>query len=103
MSDEEKVKAIYQKYHSYYDGDVQGTCSLIADEIIKAIGGIAVAGYLKYKSSQRSHWWVEKDGIVFDPMTDDKFYPNEYRREEAHRDPEIFKKVLLIYEEFRVS
>jgi hypothetical protein len=38
--------AIWQKYVSRYNGEIQGCCPLIADEIQRAIGGEVVAGYL---------------------------------------------------------
>lgn len=104
MTNEEKIVSdIYTKYHNFYDGDVQGTCSVIADDIVNAIGGVAIAGFIDYRTSERSHWWVEKDGKIFDPMTDDKFYPNKYTRKEVHRDQAILKRVLKHYEHYRVS
>lgn len=55
---------IWMKYHGFYDGEVQGCCPLIADEIQRTVGGGVIGGYLTWYggSCQRSHWWVEFQG-----------------------------------------
>lgn len=102
MTDVEKANAIYSKYKFHYNGEVQGTCSVIVRDIICAIGGEAVAGFIDYRWGERSHWWVEKDGITYDPMTDDKFYPDEYKHKEVHRDQTEFTKVLQNYLQYAI-
>ncbi len=100
--DRQTATKIFHKYHSAFDGDVQGACIVIADEIRKAIGGDCVAGYLCMCGIERSHWWVEKDGRVYDPMGD--MYKNEigFHRREAHRNREEFNAVLPKYERYRL-
>lgn len=46
QQDKAIVDNIYLQYYTIYDGDIQGCCLIIADEIIKAIGGVPVAGFL---------------------------------------------------------
>lgn len=97
---------IHLKYFRRYDGDVQGCCPLIADEIQQAIGGEVVAGELTWYggSCRRTHWWVEKDGQTIDPMGDWLLRHEEYPgREEKHRDRAIFDRILPQYEQWRVS
>ena len=100
------IDRIFSKYQRAYGSNVQGCCLLIADEIIDAIGGVAVAGFLTWysRSCQRSHWWVEKDGKTIDPMGDD-FLSTEQAtgREEVHRDQVIFADLLPGYESWRVE
>jgi len=96
---------IYHKYYHAYDGDIQGCCLLIADEIHTAIGGAVVAGQLTWYdgSCRRDHWWVEKDGVVIDPMGEALLTHEEAPgREEVHRDYGIFAAVLPAYEQWRV-
>lgn len=107
VSANEKVAAaIYDKYMRRYDGEIQGCCPLIADEIHRAIGGEVVAGWITFfgGSQRRTHWWVEKDGVTLDPMGDEFMkYPEDYAaREEAHRDRDIFDRILPQYEQWRV-
>lgn len=95
---------IYEKYKKAYDGEVQGCCLLIADEILKNIGGEIVAGYLTWYggSCRRSHWWVEKDNQIIDPMGDEFLKYEDYPgRKEVHRNLDIFRKNLLNYEQWR--
>ena len=95
---------IYEKYLRHYDGEIQGCCPLIADEIHRAVGGEVVAGYLLWPGCQRSHWWVEKDGQVLDPMGDELLKHETWGdREEAHRDRSTFEAILPDYERWRVS
>ena len=95
---------IFEKYRRRYDGEIQGCCPLIADEIQRAVGGEIVAGYLRWPGCQRSHWWVEKDGKVIDPMGDDLLsYETWGDREEEHRDRAIFEAILPRYEQWRTA
>jgi hypothetical protein len=94
---------IYKKYHDRYDGEIQGCCLLIADEIQKAVGGEVVAGFLTFSGHKRSHWWVEKEGQTIDPMGDHILSFEDYPgREEEHRDFELFEELLPNYEQWRV-
>ena len=96
---------IYAKYVTAYDDELQGCCLLIADEISNVIDGEVVAGELHYNHgcNKRTHWWVEKDGIVFDPMGDE-FLEGEIGggRLEVHRDRKVFEGLLPEYEKWRV-
>ena len=97
---------IYEKYRDRYNGELQGCCPLIADEIHKLIGGDVVAGELTWYggSCRRTHWWVEKDGVVIDPMGDYLLSFEEYPgRVEIHRDREQFDAILPSYEQWRVE
>lgn len=100
----EEVEIIHSKYKSAYGSNLQGCCLLIADEIIKAIGGCAVAGEITWYggSCRRSHWWVEKDGEIIDPMGEE-FLSTEIAtgRNEEHRDQQIFNELLPLYEMYR--
>lgn len=100
--DRQTAQEIFQKYHSAFDGDVQGACIIIADEIQRAIGGECVAGHLCMCGIERSHWWVEKDGRIYDPMGD--VYKDEigFHRREAHRSREEFEVILPRYERYRL-
>jgi len=104
MSESNKLIAqrIFQKYYTAFDGEIQGCCLVIADEIKKVIGGEVVAGFLCMCGIERSHWWIEKDGEIFDPMGDK--YKNEinFHRREEHRDFEIFLSLLPRYEKYRI-
>jgi hypothetical protein len=102
ITNKQKSIEIFQRYHSAFDGDVQGACIIIADEIQKAIGGECVAGHLCMCGIERSHWWVEKDGKVYDPMGDE--YKDEmcFDRREAHRNMEEFEVILPRYEKYRL-
>lgn len=107
MNDQQKAAAIFAKYNRHYDGEVQGCCPLIADEIQREVGGEVVAGYLTFfgGSQRRTHWWVEKDGATLDPMGDEFMkHPEDYAaREVAHRDRGIFDRILPQYEQWRVA
>ena len=95
---------IYQKYHARYDGEIQGCCPLIADEIQRAVGGDVVAGEIRLYGQRtgRTHWWVEKDGETIDPMGDAMMDPRDYpERVEIHRDRAIFDAILPRYEQWR--
>lgn len=97
-------EAIYQKYVNAYDGETQGCCPLIADEIQRAVGGTVVAGELTWYggSCRRTHWWVEKDGQVIDPMGDYILsFEEAPGRMEAHRDRGVFDRILPEYEQWR--
>lgn len=102
---ESTADSIFQKYKSAYGSNVQGCCPLIADEIVKSVGGDVVAGELLWYggSCRRTHWWVEKDGVVLDPMGDE-FLSTEIgtNRIEIHRDRYVFDQILGNYEQWRV-
>jgi hypothetical protein len=100
------AERIYRKYHNRYDGEIQGCCPLIADEIQRAIGGEVVAGYLTWYGGacERSHWWVVKCGAVIDPMGDALLsYEESPGRREEHRDRATFERILPQYEQYRCS
>lgn len=84
---------IYERYKRRFDNNTQGLCAVIAKEIIDIIGGEPVAGYLTWYggSCRRSHWWVEKDGEIIDPMGND-LLKNEVAigREEENRNINYF-------------
>lgn len=101
----ERVLSIYAKYKRAYGDELQGCCLLIADEIQQSIGGDVVAGELTWYggSCVRSHWWVEKDGEIFDPMGDEMLsYETAPGRKEIHRDISVFQSLLSNYEQWRV-
>jgi hypothetical protein len=96
---------IFRKYHDAYNGETQGCCPLIADEIQRAIGGEVVAGELTWYggSCRRTHWWVVKDGTVIDPMGDYLLsFEEGTGREEAHRNRATFDAILPRYERWRI-
>jgi hypothetical protein len=100
-----EAEAIFRRYLKHYDGEVQGCCPVIADEIQRAIGGEVVAGELTWfgGSCRRTHWWVEKDGQVIDPMGD-WFLEREIApgRDEHHRNRATFEAILPDFERWRV-
>ena len=101
----DRAKDVFEKYRAKYGANLQGCCLLIADEIVREIGGEVVAGELTWYggSCRRTHWWVEKDGKTIDPMGDDFLASEEYPdRVAIHRDAEIFKRLLPQYERWRV-
>ena len=96
---------VFQKYHRHYDGEIQGCCLLIADEIQRSVGGEVVAGYIEtYGGSQRrTHWWVDVRGNRIDPMGVSAFDKGDYPEwVEVHRDRVIFDMVLPDYERWRL-
>jgi hypothetical protein len=98
--------SIYKKYSDAYDGEIQGCCPLIADEIQKEIGGEIVAGELTWNGGacRRTHWWVVKDGAVIDPMGDHLLSFEDYPgRNEIHRDRTEFDSILPRYEQWRIT
>ncbi len=104
MSNKKIADEIFERYRAAYDGEVQGCCLLIADEIQRAIGGEVVAGELTYGAGNiRTHWWVEKDGFTFDPMAEFLFLPEDgMRRELVHKDRSMFERLLPNYERWRL-
>jgi len=103
--DEWSPEDIYQKYKTAFRGNTQGCCLLIAEEIIQTNGGVAVAGELTWYGGncRRTHWWVEIDGKVVDPMGDDFLSTEDATgRTEHHRDQNIFASLLPQYEKWRV-
>lgn len=97
-------RKIINDYNTHYDNEIQGCCLVIADEIHKQIDdSTIVAGYLCMCGIKRQHWWVvDKDNNVHDPMGD--LYKDElnFRREEVHRDIDIFLNNLIRYERYRI-
>ncbi len=55
-SDQKIAQEIYNRYCKAFDGDVQGACIIIADEIRHAINGTPVAGFLCMCGIERPHW-----------------------------------------------
>lgn len=97
--------AVFQKYHRHYDGEIQGCCLLIADEIQRAIGGEVIAGYIAIYggSVQRTHWWVDFHGKRIDPMGHNAFDDRDFPEwVEVHRDRAIFESLLPGYEQWRL-
>ena len=91
------AQEIYERYKDMYGSNTQGLCAYIAKDIINAIGGIPTAGYITWfgGSCRREHWWVEKNGLIIDPMGDDRL-GNEvgYRHEKVHQDLGVFMQML---------
>jgi len=99
------AQAIYRKYYTHYDGEIQGCCPLIADEICRATGAVPVAGEITFYGGgvRRTHWWAEKDGVILDPMGDAIMDPRDYpERVEIHRDAGVFAQILPLYEQWRL-
>jgi hypothetical protein len=95
---------VLNRYNSHFEGEIQGCCPVIADEIAERIGGEVVAGYLCWTTVRRSHWWVvTSDGIVHDPMGDELKDEPGFHRDEAHRQREIFDSILPQFEQWRVA
>lgn len=102
VTDYLKAKEIFDRYKQSYDGEMQGLCLIISDETQKSIGGEVVAGFLCMCGIQRPHWWVEKEGNVYDFMGEE--YKNEinFHRQEEHRNKEIFESLLPRYDRYRL-
>lgn len=101
----ERAYEIYSRYTDAYGWNTQGCCLLVADEILRAVGGEPVAGELTWYggSCRRTHWWVEKDGEVLDPMGDAFIKYEDYAaRVEHHRDAALFARLLPTYEKWRI-
>lgn len=81
----EVVDFIYTKYTSLY-GFPQGFCGQIAAEIQQKLGGDLVAGYLRFRTHDREHWWVDVGGNIVDPMSDDLMATDPHVHIEIHRD-----------------
>lgn len=108
MTDPSNVaRAVHQKYVRHYDGEIQGCCPLIADEIQREVGGEVVAGEITFYggTQRRTHWWVDLGGVTLDPMGDDMMScPEDFaERIEVHRDRSIFDAILPKYEQWRVT
>lgn len=106
MTDADKAFAIFERYRDHHSGDLRGAFIVIADEIQQAIGGVCVAGQLFWKPGVRvTHWWVEKNGVVYDPMgghvLSDKTEPKG--RHEVHRDRAVFDIVIQKFEPWRIK
>lgn len=97
-----KAREVFDRYKKAYGGEIQGLCLIIADETQKTIGGDVVAGYLWMCGIQRPHWWVEKDGTIYDFMGDEYQKELNFHRSEEHRNKDIFESVLPRYERYRL-
>ncbi len=96
------AQEIYDNYHKAFDGDVQGACIIITDEIRHAINGTPVAGFLCMYGIERPHWWIEKNGVTIDPMGDRYKDEINFHRKEAHRSLTEFNAILPRYEKYRL-
>lgn len=76
---------IYLTYKARY-GFPQGYCGQIAEDIQKKIGGQIVAGYLVFKTHNREHWWLDLEGVIIDPMSDELMMSDPHTHKEVHRD-----------------
>lgn len=85
MYDKNIVDFIYLKYKTFY-GFPQGYCGQIAEEIQSKIGGDIVAGLLRFNTHHRQHWWVDLDGVIIDPMSDELMLTDNHMHQEVHRD-----------------
>ena len=79
------IDFVYLRYKTMY-GFPQGYCGQIAEEIQKQIGGELVAGFLAFNTHDREHWWVDFNGTIIDPMSDELKKTDEHRHVEVHRD-----------------
>ncbi|MHB8172738.1 MAG: hypothetical protein ACYDG6_14610 [Thermincolia bacterium] len=98
MTDKEIAESVYEGYKGLYGDNIQGLCGQLAKSIQSQIGGIITAGYIIWYggSCRRSHWWVEKNGIVIDPMGDDRVGQEiGYDHEKVHQDINIFNKLFI--------
>jgi hypothetical protein len=105
LTPDQITERIFEKYRNAYHGEVQGCCLLIADEIQDILGGDVVAGELTWYggSCRRSHWWVEIDGKIIDPMGNELLSTETAPgRTEIHRDRNIFESLLPQYEQWRI-
>lgn len=97
-------KEVIDRYNAAYDGETQGCCPVIADEIAEKTGGEVVAGCLCWTTVRRTHWWVETpDGEIHDPMGEELSGEPGFHRHEIHRDKAEFLNILPRYEQWRVS
>jgi len=92
-TDAEKAARVFQIISEKLGGEVQGACAVVAMHIwgeLVASGDpdpVVVGGYLTSATGwRRSHWWIEKAGITYDPMGDE--YRNEpgFKCEIEHKD-----------------
>lgn len=89
MNEAETVARIFNWWNHRLGGELQGACAIVAAEIYFELAckdEDVVGGYLTSATGwRRPHWWIEKDGKVYDPMGDE--YRNEpgFKREVAHR------------------
>ena len=90
-TDREKAERVFAIFKERLDGEVQGACAVIAMNIWGELttdsnDPVVVGGYLASATGwKRAHWWIEKSGVIFDPMGDE--YRNEpgFHRITAHR------------------
>jgi len=92
VRDKEIARNTYEEYKLLYGGNIQGLCEKLAKTIQSKIGGTKTAGYITWYggSCRRSHWWIEKNGIVIDPMGDDRLGDElGYTHEKIHQDDSV--------------
>ncbi len=98
MANNRKIaETIYEGYKGMYGENIQGLCVQLAKVIQSQIGGNVTAGYITWYggSCKRSHWWVEKDGEIIDPMGDDRLGEEiGYNHEKVHQDLTELDKIL---------
>lgn len=81
------IDCIYEKYKMLYGHFPQGYCGQLASEIQKILNkGELVAGYLNFQGFRREHWWLDIDGEIIDPMSDELMETDKHRHIEVHRD-----------------
>jgi hypothetical protein len=81
------IDYVYNHFKEANDNCVpQGWCGQIAEAIQKHLGGELVAGYLSFRGFRRMHWWLELNGHIIDPMSDDYMPTDPHEHEEVHRD-----------------
>lgn len=83
------VATIFKNWHDRLDGEVQGACAAIAMEIYFCLDckdEAVVGGYLTSSTGwKRAHWWIEKNGITYDPMGDEYKGEPGFKRVVEHR------------------
>ena len=94
------IERIYAGFKAAY-GFPQGECEKLARSIQKEIGGEVVAGFLKFNGGDREHWWVNKDGEIVDPMSDELMKSDPHHHLEVHRNTDLNKPERSTLEEFR--
>lgn len=69
--------------------DMQGLCAVLAMHtylVCNCTEQNVVGGYLTSVTGwRRSHWWIEKDGLVYDPMGDCYICEPGFKRVVEHR------------------
>lgn len=92
-TDTELANRVFQIFSEKLHGEVQGACAVIAMNIWSELVAhedssdpIVIGGYLTSATGwRRAHWWIEKNGITYDPMGDEYRGEPGFAREVAHR------------------